>query len=66
MGRQFWLKARSIKHCFDLGHGRMSIQDKIDGEYCQIHVDVTKRSRSIQIFSKSGKDSTEDRSALLG
>ena len=39
-------------------------EDKIDGEYCQIHVDLAKTSGHIQIFSKSGKDSTEDKEAL--
>ncbi|RCI15953.1 hypothetical protein L249_2062 [Ophiocordyceps polyrhachis-furcata BCC 54312] len=66
VGRQNWLKARSIKHCFNLGHGRMSIEEKIDGEYCQVHVDVTAKRPLVQIFSKSGKDSTEDRRALHG
>ncbi|KIL90810.1 hypothetical protein FAVG1_05505 [Fusarium avenaceum] len=64
IGRQPWIKGRSIKHCLDMGHGRMSIEDKIDGEYCQIHIDPSKGDRCIQIFSKSGKDSTEDRVAL--
>lgn len=66
VGRQDWVKGRSIKHCFDLGHGRMSIERKIDGEYCQIHVDVSTATPTLQIFSKSGKDSTEDRRAVRG
>lgn len=66
VGRQQWLKGRSIKHCFDMGHGRMSVEEKIDGEYCQVHVDLSNGNRCIQIFSKSGKDSTEDREALHG
>ncbi|PFH58514.1 hypothetical protein XA68_13578 [Ophiocordyceps unilateralis] len=66
VGRQNWIKARSIKHCFNLGHGRMSIERKIDGEYCQIHIDATTRTPRLQIFSKSGKDSTEDRKGLRG
>jgi DNA ligase-4 len=61
VGRQPWLKARSIKHCLDMGRGRMSVERKIDGEYCQIHVDLSNSQSPIQIFSKSGKDSTEDR-----
>jgi DNA ligase-4 len=66
VGRQFWYKGRSIKHCLDMGSGRMSVQEKVDGEYCQIHVDPSKEgSHRIQIFSKSGKDSTEDRKALI-
>ncbi|KAF5538296.1 DNA ligase 4 [Fusarium napiforme] len=66
IGRQPWVKGRSIKHCLDMGHGRMSVEEKIDGEYCQIHVDPSKGDQCIQIFSKSGKDSTEDRAALHG
>ncbi|KAF5249149.1 hypothetical protein FANTH_5525 [Fusarium anthophilum] len=40
IGRQPWVKGRSIKHCLDMGHGRMSVEEKIDGEYCQIHPDA--------------------------
>ncbi|EFY87970.1 ATP dependent DNA ligase domain protein [Metarhizium acridum CQMa 102] len=66
VGRQNWFKGRSIKHCLDMGHGRMSVEQKIDGEYCQIHVDLTSGNSRVQIFSKSGKDSTEDRHKLHG
>ncbi|KZL87163.1 atp dependent dna ligase domain-containing protein [Colletotrichum incanum] len=66
VGRPSWLKGRSIKHCMKLGHGRMSCEKKIDGEYCQIHIDLNKRFKCIRIFSKSGKDSTNDRAALHG
>ncbi|CAG9954216.1 unnamed protein product [Clonostachys rosea f. rosea IK726] len=64
IGRQTWAKGRSIKHCLDLGHGRVSVEYKADGEYCQIHVDLTKGYDNLKIFSKSGKDSTEDREKL--
>lgn len=64
VGRQTWLKGRSIKHCLDMSCGRISCEEKVDGEYCQIHVDLSKGSNCIQIFSKSGKDSTKDRAAL--
>ncbi|KOC13462.1 ATP dependent DNA ligase domain protein [Aspergillus flavus AF70] len=65
IGRPDYYKARSIKHCCQMiGRRRMSIERKYDGEYCQIHVDLSKPSRSIQIFSKSGKDSTADRSGV--
>ena len=65
IGRPDYYKARSIKHCCQMiGRRRMSIERKYDGEYCQIHVDLSKHSRSIQIFSKSGKDSTADRSGI--
>ncbi|KAI1415227.1 hypothetical protein F5Y13DRAFT_196585 [Hypoxylon sp. FL1857] len=65
VGRQTWFKGRSIKHCLDMGRSRdMSCEQKIDGEYCQIHIDLRKGSSLIQIFSKSGKDSTQDRAGL--
>lgn len=66
VGRQQWFKARSIKHCMKMCTGVMSVEAKVDGEYCQIHVDVSKGRRGVQIFSKSGKDSTEDRQRLIG
>ncbi|KAG6052241.1 hypothetical protein E4U39_002278 [Claviceps sp. Clav50 group G5] len=66
IGRQNWFKGRSIKHCLDLGRGRMSVEEKIDGEYCQFHVSIRDGKLQIQIFSKSGKDSTEDRYKLRG
>lgn len=61
VGRQTWLKARSIQHCLEMGRGLMSCEHKLDGEYCQIHIDLSKGHNCIQIFSKSGKDSTRDR-----
>lgn len=71
VGRQQWHKGRSIKHCIDMGgqsasgSRRMSVETKMDGEYCQIHVDMSKsKGQRIQIFSKSGKDSTEDRQGV--
>ncbi|KAG5950943.1 hypothetical protein E4U53_004130 [Claviceps sorghi] len=64
VGRQNWIKGRSIKHCLDLGHGRMSVEHKVDGEYCQFHISIVKGKLQTQIFSKSGKDSTEDRFKL--
>ncbi len=64
VGRQTWLKARSLKHCLTMGHGSMSCEEKIDGEYCQIHIDLAQGKDCIQIYSKSGKDSTRDRQGL--
>lgn len=65
VGRQTWIPARSIKHCLSMGRGEMSCEKKYDGEYCQIHIDLAKgEDNCIQIFSKSGKDSTEDRVGL--
>lgn len=66
VGRQTWLKARSIQHCLDMGRGLMSCETKMDGEYCQVHIDLSKGPDCIQIFSKSGKDSTSDRINLHG
>ncbi|PHH87198.1 hypothetical protein CDD83_9193 [Cordyceps sp. RAO-2017] len=42
----------------------MSVENKVDGEYCQIHVNASGNQQTIKIFSKSGKDSTEDRRGL--
>ena len=64
IGRQTWFKGRSIKHCLSMAQGRISCEEKLDGEYCQIHIDLSKGHDCIQIFSKSGKDSTRDRMAL--
>ncbi|KAL4988940.1 hypothetical protein BDW68DRAFT_196352 [Aspergillus falconensis] len=65
IGRPEYDKARSIKHCCNMvGQRRMSVERKYDGEYCQIHIDLSKHSGCIQIFSKSGKDSTSDRAGV--
>lgn len=65
VGRPEYFKARSIKNCVQMAAGRrMSVERKYDGEYCQIHIDLTNKQMPIQIFSKSGKDSTADRSAI--
>ncbi|KAL4781100.1 hypothetical protein BJX76DRAFT_363878 [Aspergillus varians] len=65
IGRPEYYKARSIKHCCNMvGQRRMSVERKYDGEYCQIHIDLLKHSGDIQIFSKSGKDSTSDRAGI--
>lgn len=65
--RQALDKARSIKHCVNMANTRiMSIERKYDGEYCQIHVDRSCQNSKVQIFSKSGRDSTNDRLELLG
>lgn len=66
IGRPEYYKARSIKHCHQMAKGRrMSIERKYDGEYCQIHIDLTNRQTPVQIFSKSGKDSTADRAGII-
>jgi DNA ligase 4 len=60
-------KARSINHCGQLaGQRHMSVERKYDGEYCQVHVDLSKGKDCIKIFSKSGKNSTYDRIGLHG
>lgn len=64
--RQPYDKGRSIKHCCNMAESRtISVERKYDGEYCQIHIDMCKPlDQRIQIFSKSGKDSTVDRQDL--
>lgn len=65
VGRATYLKGRSVKQVVNMVNGRkMSIERKYDGEYCQIHIDLSKGEHPIQIFSKSGKDSTRDREKL--
>ena len=62
IGRPDFHKARGLKHCCNLaGKRTMSLEKKYDGEYCQIHIDLSRGNNCIQIFSKSGKDSTKDR-----
>lgn len=66
VGRQPWFKARTPTHCAKMLQGKnVNVQEKLDGEYCQIHISMDKGAfGTIQIFSKSGKDSTEDRRDL--
>ena len=67
VGRTTYLKARSIKHALQMaGRRRMSLERKYDGEYCQVHIDLSKGEDCIQIFSKSGKDSTLDKKGVHG
>ena len=63
LGPPKWVKAKGgVKHAVSVIDGRtMSIERKHDGEYCQIHIDLSKGEDCVQIFSKSGKDSTSDR-----
>ncbi|CAI7678561.1 unnamed protein product [Penicillium manginii] len=66
IGRPEYFKARGIKHCLSMTNmRRMSVERKYDGEYCQIHVDLTNQRTPFRIFSKSGKESTEDRSGIF-
>ena len=44
-----------------VGKCRASVEQKYDGEYCQVHVSVLAGTAELQIFSKTGRDSTEDR-----
>ncbi|PGH00774.1 hypothetical protein AJ79_08112 [Helicocarpus griseus UAMH5409] len=65
VGRPMFHKARGVKHCCRIaGKRTMSVERKYDGEYCQIHIDLDRRPNCIQIFSKSGKDSTSDRRGI--
>lgn len=64
--RQPYYKARTINHCAQMaGRRTMNVERKYDGEYCQIHIDLSEMEGArIKIFSKSGKDSTTDREGL--
>ncbi len=65
VGRPTFYKARSIEHCLNMvGSRRWSLERKYDGEYCEIHIDLSRGDDCIKIFSKSGKDSTVDRKAV--
>jgi DNA ligase 4 len=66
VGRPFFFQGRSIKHCIDMAQNRrMSVEKKYDGEYFQLHVDMSKAGRNrTKIFSKNGRDSTKDRIAV--
>ncbi len=63
IGPPKWIKTKGgVKHAVSMIDGRtMSVEKKHDGEYCQIHIDLSKGDSCVQIFSKSGKDSTWDR-----
>ncbi|KAM4056452.1 ATP dependent DNA ligase [Hirsutella rhossiliensis] len=65
IGRGIYAKARSINHCCQLaGSRRMTVERKYDGEYCQVHIGRSNSGTSIKIFSKSGRDSTNDRTGI--
>ncbi|KAF3039047.1 hypothetical protein E8E12_008781 [Didymella heteroderae] len=65
VGRPTFTKAWSFKHCFQMvGDHAWAVENKYDGEYCEIHVDLENAQQDIKIFSKNGKDATADRSAL--
>jgi DNA ligase 4 len=66
VGRPFFFQGRSIRHCLDMAQNRrMSVEKKYDGEYFQLHIDMSKAGKNrIRIFSKNGRDSTEDRVAV--
>lgn len=65
VGRATYIKGRSIRHAVHMIEGRtMTVERKYDGEYFQVHIDSSKGKECIQIFSKSGKDSTSDRERI--
>lgn len=68
VGRPEFTKARSIDHCMKMLAGRRWVLErKYDGEYCEVHIDLsisTIPAECIKIFSKSGKDSTQDRKGI--
>lgn len=65
LGRPHFHTARSISHCLKLvDKKKWAVERKYDGEFCEVHVDLQNERDRIKIFSKSGKDSTEDRKSL--
>jgi DNA ligase-4 len=61
VGRPAFHKAWSFTNLFQLtGDRAWAAEAKYDGEYCEIHIDL-KQSPIIKIFSKNGKDATNDR-----
>ncbi|KAK5936458.1 hypothetical protein PMZ80_011302 [Knufia obscura] len=61
-------KARGIVHGHRLMRDReVSVERKYDGEYCQVHVwkQGGKKKPEVKLFSKSGRDSTHDRSTIV-
>jgi DNA ligase-4 len=68
VGRPEFTMARSIDHCLKmLGKQQWVLERKYDGEYCEVHIDLsisTDPAKCIKIFSKSGKDSTLDRKGI--
>lgn len=65
VSRSEFCKARSIETCLRMTNKRKwLVERKYDGEYCQIHIDLTKGEHWLKIFSKNGRDSTQDRKPL--
>ncbi|KAI7176303.1 DNA ligase/mRNA capping enzyme [Hortaea werneckii] len=68
VGRPDFCKSWSIEHCLNMmGPRQWVLERKYDGEYCEVHIDQSLSCdpmKCIKIFSKSGKDSTQDRRKL--
>ncbi|KAF3000099.1 hypothetical protein E8E13_003234 [Curvularia kusanoi] len=65
VSRPAFNKAWSFKHCLQMvGNHAWAAENKYDGEYCEIHIDLSNTPHDIRIFSKNGKDATTDRQAL--
>ncbi|RMY07093.1 hypothetical protein D0868_05524 [Hortaea werneckii] len=68
VGRPDFCKSWSIEHCLNMmGPRQWVLERKYDGEYCEIHIDQSLScdpAKCIKIFSKRGKDSTQDRRKL--
>ncbi|KAK6523746.1 hypothetical protein TWF281_001718 [Arthrobotrys megalospora] len=63
VGRPVFMKALSCERVIRMaGKKTWALERKYDGEYCQIHIDLTKdKDNWLKIYSKSGRDSTQDR-----
>ncbi|KAF2860402.1 DNA ligase/mRNA capping enzyme [Piedraia hortae CBS 480.64] len=69
VGLPTFVKARGMDSCLKIvGERSWVLERKYDGEYCEVHVDLSASASlegCITIFSKSGKESTQDRRGLL-
>ncbi|KAF3201342.1 hypothetical protein TWF679_011402 [Orbilia oligospora] len=63
VGRPVFMKALSCERVIRMaGRKTWALERKYDGEYCQIHIDLTRdKDDWLKIYSKSGRDSTQDR-----
>ncbi|KAF3920222.1 hypothetical protein AA313_de0206866 [Arthrobotrys entomopaga] len=68
VGRPHFVKAVNCDRVLQtLGKDTWALERKYDGgignsQYCQIHINLTKGNDWLKIYSKSGRDSTQDRS----
>lgn len=67
IGRAEFIKATSVTHAHKtLKDRNVLVERKYDGEYCEIHIDLSRPPHNqFRIFSKNGKDATDDRHVVI-